>query len=460
MSQNEQQMTGSHIGRAVSFTTLATWVSKIGQIAAALVVFRLFSPDQFGVWRFIVATYGFVQGWISSPVALIVVEAIRDRGQELTAGRFEGQKAFRGYIKIVLVTAFCLVCIATLLSWPLVEWLSIRRHDLFLFGMGIFSLGIIRMIVNMWVQLTYSFRVALRMQLVESLSYPLFILFFVLFLRLDLAGIALSVAASSLLALSVSSSLVRDVWRDLWKSTFAEERKVLSVIFFKHGKWAIANDIAKDVLDYLRIFIIRLFFGDAGVGMFSLTDALLGHTTSLINLGQPISSAIPRLLHDPEALKRTLKDTVKFGTITYAAAVLLSWIGLPFLPWIFPKYAPAGTIYFFVSFVIFFSGLNTMMNALFPALRWQRSLFVFTVIRILLLCMIYPLISSLGMVPTIAIDIVAGSLLFTGLRYIWLRRYFQSLPLSRDLFLLERQDFARMGRLILGKRMAFFKKVD
>ncbi len=440
------QITGARIGRAVSLVTIATWAGKIGALAAAFIIFRTFSPETYGLWRFVLAFYVFIMGWMAAPVSVITTEAIRDREQ--TGSGFEGRLALKGYFRLLAFLGVVLSIAGFIFRDVAVEQFHLVRMDLYLIGIGVFFAGILRLMASSYIQYGYSFRAFLRMQAAESFSYPIFIFLFVIVWPMGIAGVAWASLVSTGLSLLAISTLLLSVRHSLPSGGIKRELRALFRIFRHHGKWAIFTDISKSVLDFTRLGLIRALFGDAGVGIFSLADSLIGHVTSLISLGQPVSSAMPNLLHDKPALKRTMTDVVKFGSLAYAISIVISWIGLPFLPWLFPKYEPATWLYFFMSFALFVGGLTTMMNALFPALRWQKPLFFFSAAKLLILVITLPLFATLGFIPAVAFEFVFSSFFFAAVRFIWLRRELPETPSLRELLTFSRSDWGRARDLI------------
>lgn len=444
------QVTGARIGRAVSFVTIATWVGKIGALASAFIIFRTFPPETYGLWRFVTAFYLFILGWIAAPSSVITIEAIRDRESESSG--FSGRLALKGYFRLVTIIAVVISVSLFVFQNFFIEQLHLIRQDLFLMGLGMFLLGCLRLITSAYIQYGYAFRAFLRMQAAESFSYPILLFLFVSVWRMDIMGVALAALISTALSLLAVATLLMSVRTSLPSGGMRAELKALFGIFRQHGKWAIFTDVIKSFQDFTRLGLIRTFFGDVGVGMFSLADSLIGHVTSLVSLGQPVSSAIPNIVHDKAALKRTVSDIVKFGTLAYVISIIISWIGLPIVPWLFPKYASATTLYFFMSFALFLGGFTTMMNALFPALRWQKPLFVFSVLRLLSIVVILFLFSRMGFIAAVTVEFVFSSFLLAVLRYIWMKSKLPELASLKESLHFTREDLRRAISLLRNLR--------
>ncbi|MCC7522734.1 hypothetical protein IT407_02960 [Candidatus Uhrbacteria bacterium] len=434
------QPTGSDIGKAVSFNTIASWAAKIGHFAAALMIFRLVDPAAYGEWRLILAAWALVQGWLASAVSVINVEYIRTHAEGDQAG-FDGKAAFAGYAKIVALVS-TLFAIGCLLAPEMVSRI-VGADDLFLIRLisAYFFLYIPRAIGAAWMPMAFAFGRSLIVTTVETFSYVAGLLIFLVWQGQGVVGIAYAQILSTVFGVICIAYLFPDLRKAIPFHKTGAQIKALFRIIRQHGKWAVATDALKDALDAARYRWLSFAIGNEAVGLFGLAESLLGHVVSLVSAGAPIASMIPRFVKDRERLIGTMKRASRVGTAVSAGLFLFGWVFVPiFIPVLFPKYIPSLPLYLGISPVVLVSGFGLVINAVYPALRFQKPLFLMLSIRaILSLSILYLFIPIFG-ISTLAIEFLTGSLVFLGMRWMYLRGKLGEKLLLRDFLIPKKQD--------------------
>lgn len=447
----DMQPTGTDIGKAVSFNTVASWAAKIGHFAAALMIFRLVDPAAYGEWRLILAAWALIQGWLSSAVSVINVEYIRANTEGAQAG-FDGKSAFAGYAKIVAFVS-ALFAVGCLFAPELVSRV-VGADDLFLIRLisVYFLLYIPRAIGAAWMPMAFAFGRSLIVTTVETFAYVAGLLTFLVWQQQGVVGIAFAQIFSTVCGVLCIAYLFPDLRKAIPLTKTRSQIHALFRIIRQHGKWAVATDALKDALDAARYRWLSFAIGNEAVGLFGLAESLLGHVVSMVSAGAPIASMIPRFVRDRERLVGTMKRASRVGTAVSAALFLFGWIFVPiFIPVLFPKYIPSLPLYLGISPVVLVSGFGLVINAIYPAMRLQKPLFFMLAFRALLsLGLLYLLIPVLG-ISTLAVEFLAGSLFFLAMRWVYLRRFFQESFRLCDFLLPTKQDLVDIRTFVWSR---------
>lgn len=446
----------AEVGSAVATSTVGNWVVKIGSIAAALIMFRFVEPAIYGEWRLVLATAGFIQGWLSAPVALITVEAIRSKASGDHG--FDGLAAFRGYISIVLGTTSVVLIATIIAAQPISDALHLSHSYVVILAALWLTVNSCKIAALIWIQVTYRFSLYLKMMAVEAASYPLFLAGLLIWGKLGLAGIVLSALLSGIGGLLMVSPLLKDLWNEFKRHQTRKDLSAFSTLVKSHGKWAIATAAFKGVQDSGRTWMIGLLLGPTALGLYGLAESLLGHIASLVNYAAPLNAALPRLVGEPERLVAASARSSRVGTMISTLIAIGSWLTVPWvIPWIFPKYAPATVLYLTFSAVLLYGGIGAVINALYPAMRLQRALFMWLIARTAITFVILYVGLPVWGVWAISAEYIIGSTFYIVGRWMYLkRRLGWNMPL-RKMVVPRADDLKEVWRLIRAK-MPFKKQ--
>lgn len=453
------ELNKTDVALSVTKASFASWISKFGSIASAILILRFIDPAQYGVWRFVMASVYFVLGWVGSPFSLVVTEAIHDSVAEEKGGaqRYQGRLALRGYLRLSVTVAVLLGGVAMLFADALAQMMYLPTPWIVRLAGLLLIMNGLRTVASAWILVTVRFGQHVRIQFVESIAYPVMIGLLLVGGISGWLAVALGAVLAGFAALAVSVPLLLEANRQLPRAGVREETKALYQIFRDHGKWAMANDMLKDALDAGRVWLVRHLFGDAIVGIYGLADSLYGHITSLVSATQVYASSLPRIMTDQKKMREFVVDMVKFGTAAYGMFVVLSWFAMPVFSTLFPKYQAAIPLYMLMSITLFNGGLATFLNAYYPIKRWQRPLFFMSVLRTTASFLLLVLLAPLGAVYALAGEMVLTGYLFSGMRYLYLRSRQPDMALTWHELMLGREDRQRFRQQVF-RQVSWFSR--
>lgn len=451
----------SDVALSVSKASFASWLSKLGGIASATLILRFIDPAQYGIWRFVMASVYFVLGWVGSPFSLVVTEAIQDAVAAEKGGtqRYQGCLALRGYLRFSVSIAFFLGGLVMVFAGPVASVMNLPTIWIVYLAGCLLMINGLRTVATAWIMVTARFGQQVRIQFFESVLYPVLIGAFLLSAVTGWIAVALSAVVAALGGLLISAPLIFEAYSALPKAGIRQEAMALYQIFRDHGKWAIANDMLKDVLDAGRIWLTRFLFGDAIVGLYGLADSLLGHVASLVSASHVYTSFLPRIMSDRVKLRGFIVDMVKFGTAASTMFLVASWLAMPFFSVAFPKYREAIPLYILMSIVLVYGGLTALLNAYYPIKRWQRPLFFMSAIRTGLSFLLLALFAPFGGVYALAGEMVLTGFFYARVRYGYLCRQQPEACISWQEVWLNSEDRTRFRHLLLRQIRRFSEKI-
>lgn len=211
----------------------------------------------------------------------------------------------------------------------------------------------------------------------ESGARLLFILFAVVMAGGGMVTVMLSYLVSSLFAGLISFPLTAMAIKKVETAGDPGKRNLAS-LFKEHGKFQIGLRFFQNLLDPLRVWIIRYFVGAEGVAIFQVGLRFFGYLSQLI-----FAASAPLLSIMSEEFAKGKEKAAKVANMM---AKYLTWISLfvMVVAWLFTpnvlelffgnKYLDSVPIIRWFLIGYFIGGLNTVMKPIFFALRAQKAL--------------------------------------------------------------------------------------
>src|SRR3989338_11498236 len=254
--------------------------------------------------------------------------------------------------------------------------------------------------------------------------------------------VMMSYLASSLFAvLLVSPFMIMSVKKT--KTEGDAGNKLLIGLFKEHGKFQIGLRFFQNLLDPLRLWIIRYFVGAEGVAVFHVSLRFFGYLTQLIfAASSPLLSVIS---------EEFAKGKEKAAKVANMMARYLTWVSLLVMgiAWFFTpnvlelffgdKYLSSVPVirWFLVGYLI--GGANTVMKPVFFALRAQKALLFADTFAFFVS---YPLAAYFTYkYGIIGFAVPAGTFLSFAARYFYLKKKEPLFAFGfKDLFIWNKED--------------------
>ncbi|MBP9869440.1 oligosaccharide flippase family protein [Patescibacteria group bacterium] len=418
--QHPTEIRTETVGNAVVQSSIVSLIAKMSGLVTAFMTFRFLDPSMYGTWRITLTGVGIAMGLLNSLGPLVAVEAIRSLSQKHERSQLS---LWRGFVRLTLLISFGLIALSALFAPSIASVFRISPPLLVSIAFPLLVFWLLRAHAISWLQITYRFDRVLRLQVIESIVYIAFLFFFLVVRNDGLIGLAFANLFAAVLSSMFSIPIIISGLRQCPSSTLREDVTILFSLLRQHGKWVFANDVVKYTLEASRIWLISIFLGPTAVGLYALAEALFGYVISLVNLEPAVSSSLPRFLNDRPRLTAAMAHSVRVGTIISVGVFLFSWIGiLSVFPILFPKYLPALPLYAILSLSVFLGGPRSLVNAMVPALRQQKMLFLFLLPRVFFLIIFLALLLPVIGIWAIGLEILIGTTYFVFIRFIWLRK--------------------------------------
>ena len=417
---NPPNIRSETVGNAVVRSSIVSLIARMSGLVTAFITFRFLDPDMYGMWRLALASVAVAIGLLNSLSPLVVIEAIRSLSNQ-NQGR--GLSLWRSFVRLTSFVAFGIVAVSALAAPFIASVFRIQPPLLVILAFSLLVFWLLRSHALSWLQIAYRFDRILRLQIVESISYVVFLFFFLVVRNDGVLGLALANLAAAVTTSVFSIPIVLSGMRQCPPSTIKEDATILLSLLRQNGKWVFANDVVKHTLEASRLWLLSFFLGPSAVGLYGLAESLFGYVVSLVNLEPAVSSTLPRFLHDKPRLTAAMAHSVRVGTIVSVGVFALSWVAILVLfPVLFPKYLPAIPLYGILSLSVLLGGLRVLVNTMIPALRRQKILFLFLLPRIVFLPFFLAIFLPVIGIWAIGLEVLIGTTYFVLIRFIWLRK--------------------------------------
>ncbi len=244
--------------------------------------------------------------------------------------------------------------------------------------------------------------------------------YFYFFAVVGLKEVILSIVISSFVSLAIVAVSVITLYVKSWKPVRSVQHALIYSVLFSYGKWELLRPVAGKVVDFVQVWVTKIFIGTEAVAIFSVAQTMLGTLANLFPVNT-LSALVPLHVADKEKLQKIYNVGSKYLVIFSIAIGLVGLVlAPPFIYLFFPKYA-ASLPYFSVLLVTLpISALSIVASIFLTVYRKQGFLLVQKLLKGLIGAILYvvfiPWFGMWGLVlQVIVLSIILYAILHTYL---------------------------------------------
>lgn len=209
-----------------------------------------------------------------------------------------------------------------------------------------------------------------------------------------------------------------------------------------HGFWSIVVNYINGLSNNIRIWVIGVVLGTDFIGIYSVAQGMLSHTTSLIPLSSVVTPLIPKFASKIQALNNFISKAFKYQLIIFVFSGIIAGLLAPIILSIFfPKYLPSINIFWLLLLTLIPLSLSNLMTPVFFVFKLQKKLAIATILKtIVTSVVIFPLLIVFGWVG-IVFEYFITLCFFTINRYFELKKNVPGFKVSfRNVLGFDEQD--------------------
>jgi len=130
--------------------------------------------------------------------------------------------------------------------------------------------------------------------------------------------------------------------------------------------------------------------GTEAVGLFAFAVGIYSQVASFLPLGNVLIPILPRYVDQRDVFARYVRSAIKAQLFFAVILIIATFVGLPLLVLIFPKYAPAVPMIMVIIFALIPSSVVSVYTPAFTALKAQFGFFWSTALKTLFLAIFTP----------------------------------------------------------------------
>lgn len=425
---------------------------KVVGLANTILVLRLLSVYEYGLYHLVLAAYGLASVFFLSGFDQIALaDLMRAKGADDT-GRvrrifFEFFLLKAGIGALLFFTVF--FGASAVGAWYGADIAYAVRIISFLF-----LLVPLERAMNLVFNYHLSFRAMSLYAFTEEALKLSALLFFVFIAGLGVSGVVLAAVAASVGAFFVFLPCALRLFRAIPVAAGQWRGSLLVIAFSDYGKWAVGLRYLGDFQRHVRPWIIRSFLSTEAVGLFAIAENLYGQVVGLVPLVNVFVPAVAQHIADRAGIRKLLYVCAKYGTPLF---MLLGIASVPALlvliRFAFPQYAAALPVFYIFLLTAVTAGVSHILVAVFYAQRQQRAHFFImaatVAVTLSLGILLVPAFGVYGM----AMEFVISAFFFNGVR-LWhlFRRYPELRFAPRMLFSFGAEDKALLRSALSNAR--------
>lgn len=171
----------------------------------------------------------------------------------------------------------------------------------------------------------------------------------------------------------------------VWPSK-SEIKVALDRLILNFGKWALFDDLVMNFGKNIQPFIVKIFVGTEAVAILAVAQNLVSYAISIVPIREVLTPVFPRVADQPEEMVSKINRATKYATLIYIALTLGAAVAGPFLVYLFfPKYVPSLPFFFALLLGLPLLGFRSVVLPAFYALRSQKTVFILTAFRLILI---------------------------------------------------------------------------
>ncbi len=407
---------GKQLTKTVAEGTLLFSVTNVVQkgtgVLSALLLANGLAVYAFGLLKLAQSTVSFANAFFFSGInSVVIAETARATG---TGDRDLARRLLWQYAKTELALGAATTAVYALTAPLLARLWAPGWFTIILFGAPLIFLGCLRMITAVLLQINLRFRLLAILKIFESVFALASLGISIFFLNASVQAVIAGYVVAQALALAAIAPPVIKIVAEFWG---APGEYLLLGLVKRQGIWAIAGDYLKTFSDNARLWLLAALAGVEAVAVYSLADALIGHTTSLFPLSQTLLPVVSREVGDHDRMRRVFVRIVKYHLAVFLALGVLGFTVFPFfLHLLFPKYDRSIPLYLIMLLSMPVFAVSIALNVYLTSYRMQRPLFKLVAARagysLALLAALGALFGALGA----ALESVVTSAIFMATR--------------------------------------------
>lgn len=377
------------VGKGIAWTVVGTVINKVLVLANVLIILHHLTVFNYGVAELVFSVVS-VASIILLPGLTATIAA--DMGVERARGNTARMKAlFLQYVLLVGVLAtlaFSLLYFGSAIVAAFSGNDSIQNYiQIIAWTLLISPLrSISQMLANVHIRFIDQ---AVYSTLEEVAKTIALVLFFYGF-GMGIEGLLYSVVASQLVA--VVCFVPRTISGYLYFGTaVAEGQYRFWHLLGSHRKWSILAGYVGNITQNLQLWIIKLFLGTEAVGLFAFALGIYSNVFSLLPFSSVFASLAPRYIEKQQQFIGLIRSSVKAQFLSALVLIVATFVGLPILMFILPKYLPAMPLTLVIIFAIIPTATTAVVTSTFAILKEQFSFFLTQLVKLLLTVTVMPL---------------------------------------------------------------------
>lgn len=445
------------IGEGTAYSFFQNFlVIMLGAISTILVIKEL-GAYQYGLVVLAMSIVGAMNVFLDFGIGNVVISDIAaSRGGNNTA---KAKKLLKEYLIFEIITGAILFVVAFILSFFADAKYGVEISGLVKIASFLVIINAAKNVFMAAAQSFVKFNLLAALFISESAARLLFILFFVLMANGGMVTVMMSYLVSSLFAvLLVFPFIIISIKKT--KTEGNAGKKLLWGLFKEHGKFQIGLRFFQNLLDPLRVWIIRYFIGAEGVAIFHVGLRFFGYLTQLIfAAASPLLSIISEeFAKGKEKAANVVKMMAKYLNWISLLVMIIAWLFTPNVLELFfgDKYLSSAPVIRWLLVGYLIGGINTVMKPIFFALRAQKALLLSDTFAFIVS---YPLAVYLTYkYGIIGFAVPVGTYLSFIARYLYLKKKEPLFAFSfKDIFVWSKED-GYLARRIYNNFMAKIKK--
>jgi len=371
----------SVVARGVAISAAGNLSLRFLDMGIAVLLLRLLSIFEFGLYQLALATYNFATSFFLSGLENVVVN---DVSQNLATNKNKARAIFTFYAYFLVLMALALWAVFFFGSAFLRPWIPVGSNYLKIISF-LFLLAPLETVLKMKFQILLDFGWATAFRVLRDISRIVVIVGVFWFSSFGVVGALWSLVGA--VGIPIVIALIGYRRQGLLKIlNFAEIREAASDLFFRHGKWALLDDFVSNSGSNIHPFLIRWLVGTEAVALFAVAQKLYSYTLTLFPIREILTPILPRVSDDLERLKSHINKATKYATVAFFILAIASAIGAPVIVYIlFPKYIPSLPLFYILLFGMPWFGFRSVVQPIFYAKKAQKILFLLTIVRIVMI---------------------------------------------------------------------------
>lgn len=387
---------------------------------------------------------------------VVIADVAASRGSGNTA---KAKKLLKEYLTFEIITGLILFAAAFILSFFANAKYGVEISGLVKIASFLVLINAAKNVFMTVAQSFIKFNLLAILFVSEGAVRLVFVFLFVVSAGGGMVAVMMSYLVSSLFAIILVLPFIIKSVRQTKTIGEAGNRNLIK-LFKEHGKFQIGLRFFQNLLDPLRVWVIRYFIGAEGVAVFQVGLRFFGYLTQLI-----FAASTPLLSIMSEEFARSKEKAAK---VTGAITKYFTWISLftMIIAWLFTpdilkiffgdKYLPSVPVIRWLLVGYLIGGANTMMKPIFFALRAQKALLFSDAFAFFVY---YPIATYLTYkYGVIGFAVPVGTYLSFTARYFYLRKKEPLFTFDfKDIFIWSKED-SYMAKRIYSGFMARIKK--